>query len=242
MPRHRGRRGARSGPNLHREPALTSTTASAPENKIEKIYFKLLQAIHHVEIIENSHKTGKYPKGMMRQVNKFISFIKPSSSCDETREKVRQNTLNILKEHYDPINAGILQSLPPCDPLALQKAVVFGRTRHRHKLTSSSISTLSSLIKTKTSDPNPKQPGSNHLPSANPNLNHPPDLGAARNRLTWKQQTWRNRMWCQKPLQEKKQSVYLRPWTSRILFIAQCSTWEAWTTLSKTIMRIRHPQ
>lgn len=158
MPRHRGRRGARSGPNLHRKLALTSTTASAPENKMEKIYFKLLQAIHHVEIIENSHKTGQYPKGMMRQVNKFISFIKPSSSCDETREKVlhytaicMQSTLNILKEHYDSVIAGILPSLPPCDPLALQKAVAFGRTRYRHKLTSSSISTLSLLIKTETS-------------------------------------------------------------------------------------------
>lgn len=122
------------------------------DNKLEKVYFKLLQAIHHSEIIAETKRTGKFPVGMSRHTTKLTAFIKPSSPSETTQEKVKQNThqwmqtnMLILEEHYDGIIATILQDLPPHDPQALQKAIAYGRIRYRHKLTPSSITTLSAL-------------------------------------------------------------------------------------------------
>ena len=69
--RGKGGRGApqqnnREGRN--REDAGTS--GNHPE-RLEKRYFKLLQAIHHAEVIESTHQTNRFPAGMLRQVNKL---------------------------------------------------------------------------------------------------------------------------------------------------------------------------
>lgn len=120
--------------------------------RLEKTYFKLLQAIHHSEVVARAQTSGVFPPGMMRHVNKLTDFIKPSSPNDFTRDKVRQNThqwmkinMNILGHHYDSVIASILEGLPPLEPQALQKAIAYGRTRYKQKLTQSSIHTLTSL-------------------------------------------------------------------------------------------------
>lgn len=89
---------------------------------------------------------------MSRHTTKLTAFIKPSSPTEATQEKVKQNTqqwmqtnMQILEEHYDGVIATILQDLPPYEPQALQKAIAYGRIRYRHKLTPSSIETLTGL-------------------------------------------------------------------------------------------------
>lgn len=94
---------------------------------------------------------------MYKQVQKLTSFIKPSSPNAETTARVKENTdqwmlvnMNILKLHYDQIIAKGIQDLPPFNLTALEKAIGFGKTRYRAKLTATSISTLTTLIKTNT--------------------------------------------------------------------------------------------
>ena len=125
-----------------------------PINKPEKKYFKILQAIHHAEILEETQRTGQFPVGMMRQIKKLTSFIKPSSPCEETSLKVKANTerwmqanMIILKEHYDEVIAKNIHDLPPYDPTAFEKAVAYGKTRYKNKLTVSSTSNLACLVK-----------------------------------------------------------------------------------------------
>lgn len=118
----------------------------------KKLYFKLLQAVHHAEVIDLAQSSGVFPAGMYKQVQKVTSFTKPSPNA-ETTARVKENTdqwmlvnMNILKLHYDQIIARGIQDLPPFNLAASEKAIGFGKTRYRDKLTATSISTT--LIKT----------------------------------------------------------------------------------------------
>lgn len=117
------------------------------------MYFKLLQAIHHAEITERSRNTANFPVGMLRQVQKFTSFIKPSSPNNSTATKIKENThkwmmnnISILHQHYEEVIATILTSLPAFDQKAMEKAILFGKIRYKHKLASGTTKKFSELI------------------------------------------------------------------------------------------------
>ncbi|KAI9529117.1 hypothetical protein NQZ68_013424 [Dissostichus eleginoides] len=72
-----------------------------------KTYFKLLQAIHHVEILDEAAHRGSPPPGMAKKVNLLTSFIKPAAPNSKVLNLAEANTqfwmnrnLDILKEHY----------------------------------------------------------------------------------------------------------------------------------------------
>jgi len=120
---------------------------------LEKKYFKLLQAIHHAEVIEETLHSRRFPLGMMRQVNKLTQFIKPSSPNEETTARVRSNThqwmeanMQILKLHYDRVITLLLEGSLPFSQIALDEALLFGRKRYQKKLTARSVSTLTSML------------------------------------------------------------------------------------------------
>lgn len=130
-----------------------------------KKYFKLLQAVHHSNIIEQSLSTGSPPPGMKKHAWKLTNFIKPSSPTAETLEKVAQNTANwlktniqILQEHYDQNIARGLEELPDFDPGAFNKAISWGRTRYKKKLTNTTLGTLKSLLQTSKNPPSDGTP------------------------------------------------------------------------------------
>jgi len=120
---------------------------------LTKKYFKLLQAIHHSEILAHSASTGSSPPGMSRQVMKLAAFIKPASPTVETLEKVKQNTVEwlennlcILREHYDSVLALGLEALPSFNEEAFHKAVQWSRVRYRRRFTTSSAETLRTML------------------------------------------------------------------------------------------------
>ncbi|XP_031696140.1 probable LIM domain-containing serine/threonine-protein kinase DDB_G0286997 [Anarrhichthys ocellatus] len=114
-----------------------------------KSYFKLLQAIHHSEILNTTFNNHTFPQGMMRKVTRLTSFIKPSSPNETTQLKIQQNTdtwmlnnMHILREHYDSVIAVGLETIPTFNQIPFDKALQWGRSRYGRKLTSSSINTL----------------------------------------------------------------------------------------------------
>ena len=120
---------------------------------LSKKYFKLLQALHHSEILDQSILTGSCPVGMKKQVNKLASFIKPSSPSLNTTEKVKLNTqrwlegnLEILRVHYDEVMGAILGDLPVLDEKALQVAVGWSKLRYKRKFTNTSVDTLRTML------------------------------------------------------------------------------------------------
>ena len=127
---------------------------------LAKRYFKILQALHHTEILDNSISKGSCPKGMQRQVNKLTTFIKPASPSLNTTTKVKINTnkwlegnLEILKCHYNDMLVFLLGDLPGMDEEALRVAVGWGRLRYKRKFTISSVKTLRELLTSPGEDP-----------------------------------------------------------------------------------------
>lgn len=120
---------------------------------LTKKYFKLLQAVHHTEILTDSLTKNSAPPGMVRQVDKLTAFIKPSSPNQTTLEKVKLNTLDwmnvnmsILREHYDQVIAEGIRELGEWDVGAFDRAVSWAKTRYKRKFTISSVETLRSLL------------------------------------------------------------------------------------------------
>lgn len=81
-----------------------------PTRILAKNIFKLFQSVHHKSIIDNAIQTQSPPKGMLKQVNKLTSFIRPSSPNPEVHRAVAQNTQNwltenllILQRHYSDL-------------------------------------------------------------------------------------------------------------------------------------------
>ena len=118
-----------------------------------KVYFRLLQAIHHAEIITDALNKDTLPKGMVNKVQKLTTFIKPASPNQFTFTAVQNNTRNwmknnflILREHYDNIISQNLKLVGSADFEAFERALKWGRTRYRNKLTASSVDTLKDLV------------------------------------------------------------------------------------------------
>ena len=123
-----------------------------------KVYFKLLQAVHHSEIVNNSLETKAYPKGMVHKINKMTTFIKPGSPNLATFQRVQQNTdewihnnFVILLDHYDQVISHNLLNLPPFQLEAYNRALKWARARYGRKLTPSSIEMLRAMIMTPSS-------------------------------------------------------------------------------------------
>lgn len=129
---------------------------------LTKSYFKLLQALHHLEILQKSADTFG-PKGMLRQVDKLTAFIKPSSPNASTLEAVKLNTsrwceanFHILTKHYDLVVTTGLEGLEPFNQEAFNKAVSWSKARYRRKFTISSANTLQAKLLS-ANDPQPNR-------------------------------------------------------------------------------------
>ena len=114
-----------------------------------KAYFKILQCIHHLEILENCLKTKVCPMGMKRKVEKLASFIKPASPDSFIQTVITAHTeswlwdcIMALRNHYADLADAIHSNLGPFQPAAECKAIKWARSRYRRKLTPSSIASL----------------------------------------------------------------------------------------------------
>jgi len=132
---------------------LTQRPGPTIDLVLTKKYFKLLQALHHTEILTDSLTKNSAPPGMVRQVDKLTAFIKPSSPNQTTLEKVKLNTLDwmnvnmsILREHYDQVIAEGIRELGEWDVEAFDRAVSWAKTRYKRKFTATSVGTLRSLL------------------------------------------------------------------------------------------------
>lgn len=121
--------------------------------KLTKQYFKLLQAIHHAEILAELQIKRSFPPGMMKQVVRLTAFIKPSSPNPTVLELVRENTdhwmdtnMCILVDHYDSVLAAGLQEVGRFDINCFDRAVAWARVRYRRKFTESSVATLQAML------------------------------------------------------------------------------------------------
>ncbi|KAI9533357.1 hypothetical protein NQZ68_024411, partial [Dissostichus eleginoides] len=130
---------------------------------LTKTYFKLLQAIHHVEILDEAARRGSPPPGMARKAQFLTSFIKPAAPNSRTLKLVEENTsmwmqrnLDILKTHYTDLLRDLSFNLTPFRIDAFDRAIIWAGKHYHNKLTPSSISALHSLLNT--SDPLPSTP------------------------------------------------------------------------------------
>ncbi|KAK5925647.1 hypothetical protein CgunFtcFv8_018156 [Champsocephalus gunnari] len=145
-------------PLLPRAPQETPLGHDVNQN-----FFKLLQAIHHGEILDEAARRGSPPPGMARKVQFLTSFIKPAAPNCHTLKLVEDNTgmwlqrnLEILKTHYSDLLTVLSADLPPFRSDAFDRAIIWARKRYHNKLTPSSISALHSLLNS--SDPPPSTP------------------------------------------------------------------------------------
>ena len=95
-----------------------------------KHYFKLIQAVHHKDIIDNAIISQTFPIGMMRQVHKLTDFIKPSSPNTDIKHKVTENTkkwmqnnMLILQSHYQTIIHSLTHTQPSFSQTSIQVAL-----------------------------------------------------------------------------------------------------------------------
>lgn len=134
--------------------AKATETLSIPFDKhLAKTYFKLLQAIHHSEILANAISVDSCPPGMLRQVDKLTAFIRPSSPSEATTNRVKLNTAHwmetnmaILREHYDMVIAAGLENTPKFNLESFNAAVYWSKARYKRKYTTSSAETLKSML------------------------------------------------------------------------------------------------
>lgn len=117
---------ANRGPTFRRV-EQNRQTIDVPTREMAKKYFKLIQAIHHKEIIDKAINTQCHPAGMTKQANKLLDFIKPAAPTEQTKEKIKLNTekwmevnLTILQDHY--VDTIALYSDPTKNDVALQVA------------------------------------------------------------------------------------------------------------------------
>ncbi|KAI3357064.1 hypothetical protein L3Q82_015447, partial [Scortum barcoo] len=98
--------------------------------------------------------------GMLRQVQRLSSSIKPSSPNATVTEKVRQNTMQwmrinmmILREHYDSVLALELDKLGIFDEKSFNIAMSWAKNRYKRKMTPSSVDTCRELVSKLTQPP-----------------------------------------------------------------------------------------
>ncbi|KAM3616920.1 uncharacterized protein V6R79_026076 [Siganus canaliculatus] len=151
---HRPSRAVGAGRGPYPRPPLhpPQLALDPPTREIAKQYFKIIQALHHKNIIDTAVEKQEPPRGMLRQILKLTSFIKPSSPSDSVRQAVQDNTTNwtlnnlrILQTHYSTLLSDF--NPPPHNPLAFQVASKWAQKsspRKRIKLTHAPAITHSS--------------------------------------------------------------------------------------------------
>lgn len=185
--RHHPRRPSPPPPVPSDDPAGTNT----PDLSLIKVYFKILQAIHHTEILEEAAKRGSPPIGMAKKVTMLTSFIKPAAPNNIVLNKIKNNTkcwmdtnLSILREHYAATLRSLGHNLGPFQREAYDRALKWAHQRYKKKLTSSSVDTLFSILTHTNLTPptplfsSPRNLSFPPLPSQPQlTLTRPPDLG-----------------------------------------------------------------
>ncbi|KAL2076351.1 hypothetical protein ACEWY4_028052 [Coilia grayii] len=154
-----------SGPQVH------NTLERSPISlQLTKKYFKLLQAVHHIEILDRAKKEKQLPPGMTRQIHKLTKFIKPACPNQTTTTRVTNITnkwmvdiLEILLAHYESTISDILEILEEFDLEALNKAINWAKSRYRKKFTNSSVDKVKDLLQPETID-NPPRTSSPIIP------------------------------------------------------------------------------
>ena len=146
----------------HKGAPVGPDTSGTSDLQLIKTYFKLLQAIHHIEILDEALMKGAPPTGMAKKVAHLTAFIKPAAPDSIVKDKIKNNTmdwmnnnLKILKEHYVRIQKDLSNDLGPFNGEALDRALRWARQRYGRRLTLSSISTLRLLLNTSSSLPPP---------------------------------------------------------------------------------------
>ncbi|KAM3582767.1 uncharacterized protein V6R79_010458, partial [Siganus canaliculatus] len=133
---HRPSRAVGAGRGPYPRPPLhpPQLALDPPTREIAKQYFKIIQALHHKNIIDTAVEKQEPPRGMLRQILKLTSFIKPSSPSDSVRQAVQDNTTNwtlnnlrILQTHYSTLLSDF--NPPPHNPLAFQVASKWAQKR-----------------------------------------------------------------------------------------------------------------
>lgn len=157
----------------NRQDYITTHTNQAPDQNTRlqaKHYFKLVQATHHKEIVDNAITTNTYPMGMTRQVTRLTEFIKPSSPTEDTKALIAlcttqwlEQVMKTLQTHYTRTIEKSLQNLPqPANRLSLQIAMGWADKRYGQRLTSTSrekVHTLTNIF------PRTQQPPSDIHPT-----------------------------------------------------------------------------
>lgn len=131
------------------EPQQVASTHIQPKPELTKTYFKLLQAIHHSEIISSSLEMNIFPRGMSEKcplsLNQLLLTRLLYKVELNTAEWVK-NYFLILREHYDDVISSNLLHLSEFQLEAYNKALNWAHSRYGRKLTKSSIDTLRSMI------------------------------------------------------------------------------------------------
>lgn len=128
------------------QPRPRSTPQPEPLLICTKSYFKLLQSLHHLEILEKCLVEGAGPPGMTRKVRKLAAFIRPAAPNPEITKRVAAHThrwlmenLSALRDHYTNLCESIIPTLGPFNSEASEKAIRWARLRYGKKLTPTSI-------------------------------------------------------------------------------------------------------
>lgn len=109
---------------------------------IIKDIFKLIQALHQLQIVDHAINADTFPSGMNRQVTRLTAFIKPSSPTEDFQKSVADNktwmqtNVTLLQQHHSDIIA---------NEAALTVASGWAQKRYGPRLHSDFFQTLSSL-------------------------------------------------------------------------------------------------
>lgn len=116
---------------------------------IIKDIFKLIQALHQLQIVDHAINADTFPSGMNRQVTRLTAFIKPSSPTEDFQKSVADNktwmqtNVILLQTHYS--NTIAYHSDIIANEAALTVASGWAQKRYRPRLHPDFFQTLSSL-------------------------------------------------------------------------------------------------
>ena len=125
----------------------------APTREKAKLYFKIIQALHHKNITDRAVSSRELPRGMLRQVQKLAHFIKPAAPTDTTLQKIDDNTNNwmhtnmlILQEHYTHTIDEFTHTPQPTNSLSLKIATNWAHRRFGNRLLPITLDTLQDTL------------------------------------------------------------------------------------------------
>lgn len=135
----------------HQQPTLNHPPD--PETKrLSKIYFKLIQSLHHKQIMDTASRNGRFPPGMSRQVSRLTDFFKPSGPTPETHNLIQHNTeewmrkiIHILQQHYTCAIDKLTLNLAS-NHTALTIATSWARKRYGTRLQSNTLQQLQTIL------------------------------------------------------------------------------------------------